>query len=372
MSAPTLDTSVYLDRMARVRAAMGEHDIDTVLLSVGHDMPYLSGYLAMPLERLTMLVVPREGEATMVIPELEAARVVPQPGVFGLEPWSETDDPSAIVGRLTAGSQRVAIGDQMWARFLVELLPHLPGTVFERSVDVVGALRMRKDAAEIEALAAAGAAVDVIAGELQRGEIPLVGRTESEVAAHLSRRIIEEGHQKVNFAIVAAGENASSPHHHPGDRVIRENEIVLCDFGGTMNGYCSDTTRCVFTGEIASDVAEAYAVLHESQAAAHAAANVGAACQDVDRAARKVIADAGYGEYFIHRTGHGIGLEAHEDPYIVEGNQTPLEAGHAFSIEPGIYVPGKWGMRLEDIAVATPDGCRSLNNSDRSLASVSA
>jgi Xaa-Pro aminopeptidase len=372
MAAPALDTSVYLDRMARVRSAMGEHDIDTVLLSVGHDMPYLSGYLAMPLERLTMLVVPREGEATMVIPELEAARVTEQPGVFSLLAWSETDDPSAIVAGLAAGAKRVAIGDQMWARFLVELLPHLPGTVFERSVDVVGTLRMRKDAAEIEALAAAGAAVDVIAGELQRGEIPLVGRTEAQVAAHLGRRIIEEGHQKVNFAIVAAGENASSPHHHPGDRIIGENEIVLCDFGGTMNGYCSDTTRCVFTGAVAPEVAEAYAVLHEAQSAAHRAAVVGAACQDVDRAARQVIAGAGYGEYFIHRTGHGIGLEAHEDPYIVEGNATPLEAGHAFSIEPGIYVPGKWGMRLEDIAIATPDGCRSLNNSDHSLASVSA
>ncbi|MFK7918092.1 MAG: M24 family metallopeptidase [Ilumatobacter sp.] len=370
MSAPTLDTSVYLERMARVRTAMAEHDIDTVLLSVGHDMPYLSGYLAMPLERLTMLVVPRDGEATMVIPELEAARVEDQPGVFSLLPWRETDDPSAIVGRLARGSKRLAIGDQMWARFLVELLPHLPGAVYERSVDVVGALRMRKDHAEIDALAAAGSAVDKIAGELQRGEIPLVGQTEAQVSAHLGRRIVEEGHHKVNFAIVAAGENASSPHHHPGGRVIRENEIVLTDFGGTMNGYCSDTTRCVFTGDIAADVAEAYAVLHEAQAAATLAATVGTACEDVDRAARSVIADAGYGEYFIHRTGHGIGLEAHEDPYIVEGNRVPLEAGHAFSIEPGIYVPGRWGMRLEDIAVATADGCRSLNNSDRNLVSV--
>ncbi|MFT6291635.1 MAG: Xaa-Pro aminopeptidase [Ilumatobacter sp.] len=372
MSAPTLDTSVYLDRMAKVRSAMAEHNIDTVLLSVGQDMPYLSGYLAMPLERLTMLVVRRDGEATMVIPGLEAARVVEQPGVFTLLPWSETDDPSALVGKLAQGSKRIAIGDQMWARFLVELLPHLPGTVYERSVDVVGALRMRKDQAEVDALAAAGAAVDKIAGELQRGEIPLVGKTEAEVSAHLGRRIIEEGHQKVNFAIVAAGENASSPHHHPGDRVIGKDEIVLTDFGGTMNGYCSDTTRCVFTGEIATDVADAYAVLHQAHAAATAAATVGTPCQDVDRAARKVIADAGYGEYFIHRTGHGIGLEAHEDPYIVEGNDLPLEAGHAFSIEPGIYVSGQWGMRLEDIAVATDAGCRPLNNSDRNLISVDA
>ena len=370
MSAPTLATSVYLDRLGRVRAAMDERGIDTMLLSVGHDLPYLTGYEAMPLERLTMLVVPRDGEATLLIPGLEAPRVTEQPGVFELRPWSETQDPVAIVGELAAGASRVAIGDQMWARFLVELLPHLPAAGFSRAVDIVGELRMTKDRAEIDALAAAGSAVDRIAGELQRGEIPLVGRTEAEVSAHLGRRIVEEGHQVVNFAIVAAGENASSPHHHAGDRVIRADEIVLCDFGGTMNGYCSDTTRCVFTGEIAPDVAEAYAVLHAAQAAGVAAATVGTPCEDVDRVTRQVIVDAGYGDFFIHRTGHGIGLEAHEEPYIVEGNPLPLEAGHAFSVEPGIYVPGRWGMRLEDIAVATPDGPRSLNNSDHSLVSV--
>ena len=370
MASPNLDSTVYLDRLARVRAAMAEHDIDSVLLSVGHDLPYLTGYTAMPLERLTMLVVPRDDSATMVIPALEAPRVRDVPGVFDLLPWSETQDPTAIVARLASGSRRIAVGDQMWARFLVELLPQLPGAEFTRAVDVVGPLRMAKDQAEIDALAAAAAAVDRIAGELQRGEIPLVGRTEAEVSAHLGRRIIEEGHDKVNFAIVAAGENAASPHHHAGSRVIQPNEIVLCDFGGTMAGYCSDTTRCVFTGEPTAEIAEAYAVLHEAQRVGADAGVVGTPCQEVDRATRKVIDDAGFGEYFIHRTGHGIGMEEHEDPYIVEGNDLPLEAGHAYSVEPGIYVPGTWGMRLEDIVVATDDGPRRLNNSDHSLVAV--
>ncbi len=336
-------SQIHLDRLDRVRAAMGEQGVDTLLLSVGHDLPYLTGYLAMPLERLTMLVVPRDGDATLLIPRLEAPRVEPQPGVFELEPWNETDDPTAIVARLSAGSGTVAVGDQMWARFLVELIPHLPAATFRRAVDVVGPLRMMKDRAEVDALAAAGAAVDRIAGELQAGAIPLVGRTEAEVSADLSARILAEGHQKVNFAIVAAGENAASPHHHAGSRVIREGEIVLCDFGGTMDGYCSDITRCVFTGDIDPEVAEAYAVLHEAQAASVAAATVGTPCEDVDRVGRGIIADAGYGEYFVHRTGHGIGLEEHEDPYIVEGNATATRCRSCLQRRTGHLRPGEVG-----------------------------
>jgi len=349
---------------------MADDGIDTLLVSVGHDLPYLSGYTAMPLERLTMLVVPRDGAPTLVIPTLEAPRVDEHPDLFGLRPWGETEDPTAIVADLSRGAARVAVGDQMWARFLVELLPQLPGVEYVRSVDVVGPLRMRKDDAEIAALAAAGAAVDKIAGELQRGEIELVGRTEAEVSRHLGRRIIEEGHDEVNFAIVAAGANAASSHHHAGDRVIEQGEIVLCDFGGTMAGYCSDTTRCVFTGPVPPEIAEAYEVLQEAQAVGVGAGVEGTPCEEIDRATRRVIDDAGYGDYFIHRTGHGIGLEAHEDPYIVEGNSRPLEAGHAYSVEPGIYVPGKWGMRLEDIVVATAHGPRPLNSSDHSLVAV--
>jgi Xaa-Pro aminopeptidase len=365
-----VSTAVYADRIARARATMSEQGIDVLLISVGHDLPYLTGYEAMPLERLTMLVVPREGEATMVIPRLEAPRVVEQPGVFELLPWSETQDPTAIVAKLASGARTVAVGDQMWARFLVELLPQLPGAEYRRAVEVLGPMRIVKDAAEIEALAAAGAAVDRIAAELQAGHIPLVARTEADVSRDVSARIVAEGHDHVNFAIVAAGENAASPHHHGGARVIREGEIVLFDFGGTMDGYCSDTTRCVFTGDVPSDVADAYDVLHAAQQAAVEAATVGTTCEEVDRTARRIITDAGYGEWFVHRTGHGIGMEAHEDPYIVEGNSRPLEPGHAFSVEPGIYLPGRWGMRLEDIVVATTEGPRPLNRSDHRLVSI--
>ena len=352
---------------------MATAGVDTLLVSVGSDLPYLTGYEAMPLERLTMLVVPREGDATLVIPRLEAPRVVERPGSFTLRPWGETDDPVAIVASLVGGAPgTAAVGDTMWARFLVDLLGHWPSdrTRYVRSTLVMNALRTRKDAAEIAALRAAGAAADRVAAQLHAGEIALEGRTEAAVSADISARLIAEGHDVVNFAIVAAGENAASPHHHPGDRVIRHGEVVLCDFGGTMAGYCSDITRCVSLGEPSAEVAEAYAVLHAAQEAGVRAGVVGAACQDVDRAARAVITDAGWGEYFIHRTGHGIGLEAHEDPYMVEGNSEPIAAGHAFSVEPGIYVAGRWGMRLEDIVVATADGPDRMNHAARALVTL--
>jgi Xaa-Pro aminopeptidase len=363
------------DRADRTRTRMAELGVDALLLSVGPDLPYLTGYAATPLERLTMLVLPRDGDATLVVPRLEAPRVTERPDVFGLRPWEETEDPVAIVARLAGGAATVAVGDHTWARFLLDLQAALPEVRFTKASAVVGALRAVKDKAEVEALRRAAEAVDRIAADLQAGDIPLVGRTEADVSADLGRRIVAEGHQHVNFAIVAAGENAASPHHEAGERVIRSGDVVLCDYGGTMLdadgvGYCSDITRCVHVGEPPAEVAEAYAVLHEAQRAAAAAATVGTPCEAVDATARRIIADAGYGDRFIHRTGHGIGVEAHEDPYIVAGNAIPLTPGHAFSIEPGIYLPGRFGLRLEDIVVAAEGGLDELNRADHGLAVV--
>ena len=359
--------SLHSERIARARRVMAARGVDAMILSLGHDLPYLTGYHAMPLERLTLLVVPREGTVSLLIPRLEAPRVVPMPSVFTVVPWDETQDPVALAHELLGPSRTVAVGDQMWSRFLVDLIVHRADTRWVRSVEVMEPLRSRKDAAEIEALRRAGAAADRVAAQLHAGEIPLVGRTEAEVSADISARLIAQGHDKVNFAIVAAGENAASPHHHPGDRVIRHGEIVLCDFGGTMDGYCSDITRCVHIGEPPEEIVRAYEVLRRAQAAGVAAGRTGVACQEVDRVTRAIIADAGYGEWFVHRTGHGIGMEEHEDPYMVEGNETPIEAGHAYSVEPGIYIPGKWGMRLEDIVVATESGPESMNHADHGL-----
>lgn len=364
---------MYAERLARTRRRMDEVGIGALLLSVGADLPWLTGYRAMPLERLTMLVVPAEGDVTLVVPRLEAPRVVERPDLFAVASWDETDDPVAMVADLVGSPGTVAVGDRTWARFVIELQALLPGATWHPADHVTGPLRAVKDDAEVASLRRASAAADRVAVELQGGEIPLVGRTEAEVSADLGRRLLAEGHARVNFAIVAAGPNAASPHHDPGPRVIERGEVVLCDFGGTMpDGYCSDVTRCVYTGKPPSQFRHLYAVLEEAQAAAVDAAVVGMPCEDVDAVARRLITEGGYGEAFVHRTGHGIGLDEHEDPYLVGGNCEVLVAGHAFSIEPGIYLEGRFGARIEDIVVATDEGPEPLNLVPHGLAVVEA
>lgn len=349
---------------------MTDMAIDAVLLSVGADLPWLCGYQAMPLERLTMLVIPAKEEPTLLVPRLEAPRVEEHPELFKLRVWNETDNPIAMVAGIVGPRITMAIGDHTWSRFLLALQDELPARRWLPASMITGPLRAAKDAAEIDALSRAAAAADRVAHAIHGGEISLVGRTEAEVAGDIGRRLVAEGHDKVAFVIVASGPNSASPHHEPSERVIGRDEMVVCDFGGVLDGYCSDITRTVVTGEPSPEMQEMYAVVAEAHSAGVTAATVGTACDEVDAAARDVIADAGFGEFFTHRTGHGIGRDVHEDPYLVDGNKTPLEAGNAFSVEPGIYLPGRFGARLEDIVVATEDGPRALNGAEHGLVIV--
>ncbi|MBV8386345.1 MAG: aminopeptidase P family protein [Acidimicrobiia bacterium] len=354
-------------RFRRVRQRLGELDIDALLLSVGADLPWLTGYTAMPLERLTMLVLPADGDATLVVPRLEAPRVTPHPDLFGIRPWDETEDPVAIVAELVGRRRSLAISNRAWAAPLLALQASLPDAKWQPASVVTGALRAVKDVEEITALRNAAAAADRVATALVEGEIELVGRTEAAVSREISDRLIEQGNEHVNFAIVGSGPNAASPHHDASERVIGREESVVCDFGGTMNGYCSDITRTVFTGEPPAEFRDLYTVLERAQAEAVGAVCPGIAAEDIDGVARRIITEGGYGANFVHRTGHGIGLEEHEDPFIVAGNCERVTAGNAFSIEPGIYIEGKWGARIEDIVVVTDYGADSLNTVDRSL-----
>jgi Xaa-Pro aminopeptidase len=365
--------------MDRVRGEMAAGGVDALLLSHGADLPWLTGYRAMPLERLTVLVLPREGEAVLIVPGLEAPRVPGGSGAFTLRPYAETEDPVAVaVGLLeersgTTGA--LGMSDRAWATSLLAFQERLPGRRWVNASTVTSRLRAVKDADEISQLRAAAVAADRVATALQAGEIALVGRTEAEVSEEISTRLIAAGHRKVNFAIVGSGPNGASPHHEAGGRRIGPDEVVVCDFGGeyengTDVGYCSDITRTVVTGPPDGEVRHCYDVLEAAQAAAVASVAVGMAAEEVDAVARGIIDGAGFGEYFIHRTGHGIGIEEHEDPYVVAGNTTALAVGHAFSVEPGIYFPGRFGMRLEDIVVVGSDGVDPLNRADHSLAVI--
>ncbi|HEY5098268.1 MAG TPA: Xaa-Pro peptidase family protein [Acidimicrobiales bacterium] len=369
-------------RLTRVRARMAELGVDALLLSHGADLPWLTGYRAMPLERLTILVLPVEGEPVLVVPALEAPRVPEAGDLFALSAWDDTEEPIDRVAALVGGpgatgtGLRLAVSDRAWATTVLALQRRLPEAGWVEASAVTSPIRAVKDLSETEALRQAGAAADRVAAMLQHGEIELIGRTEAQVSAQLAAHLIEQGHTHVNFAIVGSGPNAASPHHEPGARVIGSGETVVCDFGGTYSldgdvGYCSDITRTVITGPPSGEVAECYAVLRQAQQAAVSSARSGVTAEHVDHVARTIIEDAGYGAYFMHRTGHGIGIEEHEDPYLVVGNSERLRPGHAFSVEPGIYLPGRFGMRLEDIVVIGADGDpEPLNSADHDLVVV--
>jgi Xaa-Pro aminopeptidase len=350
------------ERIVTVQASLRDRGIDALLVSVGSDLPYLTGYRAMPLERITALVVPSVGEAALFVPELEAPRVETSVEV---RPWGETDDPFDRIAAALPGDGVIATGDQMWASFLIAFQNRLPGARFVDAEPLMAPLRMIKDEDEIAALRDAGHAVDGVADHLST--VRFSGRTEREMSRIVSDLVLASGHETVSFAIVAAGKNGASPHHEASDQIIEPGEAVVVDFGGRVRGYGSDTTRMYCVGEVPDGFEEAYAVLERAQRAAVESVRPGTTAEAIDAAARSIISDAGYGEFFIHRTGHGIGLDAHEQPYIVQGNAEPIRPGMAFSIEPGIYVPDRWGMRIEDIVVATRDGVERLNRSSREL-----
>jgi Xaa-Pro aminopeptidase len=336
----------------------------------------LTGYEAMPLERLTLLVLRPGGEPVLVVPRLEqgAAEAAVRTG-FEIRTWDETDDPYALaVDGITADGP-IAASDTMLAMHLLRLQAALgPGRQYVPGSTVLRELRMIKDPDEVALLRAAAHAADRVVTAIAGGR--LVGRTEGDVAHEVRERLVDEGHEVATFAIVASGPNAASPHHEASDRVIRGGEPIVLDIGGTLGGYGSDVTRTLWVtgGERGQEpdprFVALFEVLYEAQATATRAVGPGVACQAIDAAARTVIAGAGHGEAFFHRTGHGIGLDGHEDPYLVAGNALPLRAGMAFSVEPGIYYPGAYGARIEDIVVCGDGGPIVLNEAPREMAVV--
>jgi Xaa-Pro aminopeptidase len=363
-------------RIYQARRGLLRAGFDALLVTPGADLRYLTGYDALPLERLTCLVLPAGGEPHLVVPALEepAAHASPVSGLgIRIMPWQETEDAVALVagilGSATTGSPAVtvALDDHMWAEKVLAFRAAMPQAQQVLAGPVLRQLRMRKSAAEVQELRRAGAAIDRVHARMS--EWLRVGRSEREVGRDIADAIIHEGHARVDFVIVASGPNGASPHSEVSDRVIEAGDTVVVDIGGTTSaGYCSDETRTYSLGDPPAEFSEYYAVLLRAQLAACEHARPGVSAESVDAVGRDLIAAAGYGEAFMHRTGHGIGLETHEEPYIVAGNRTVLEPGMTFSIEPGIYLPGRSGARIEDIVAVTENGSERLNHRPRDLA----
>jgi Xaa-Pro aminopeptidase len=354
---------VHRSRLAAAAMAARDRGIDALLITPSPDYVYLLGYAAPALERLTCLVVRAEGPAALVLPRLEHPLAVHQLGeiatALDVVPWDETDDPFWLLRSIVHPARRVGLQDQMWARFVLRIRAALDPAETVEAGPAMSSLRRIKTPDEVERLRAAAVAADdamrAIIGER------LAGRTEAEVSRHVRELLLANGHDLADFAIVASGPNSASPHHTAGERVIGGGDAIVLDIGGSRGGYCSDTTRTAFVGEPPPAFDELYSVLRTAQAAACDAVRPGVPCSTIDATARDIISNAGFGDAFIHRTGHGIGLEGHEEPYIVAGNDEPLQPGHAFSVEPGIYLEGVWGARIEDIVICTEAGGERLN-----------
>jgi Xaa-Pro aminopeptidase len=366
-------TTDVASRIRRTQAAMADEGVDGLIVTPGPDLRYLTGYAATALERLTALVLPAAGDPVLVVPALEVAEAERSPAaLLGMAVTShgETDDAHALAMERLPVTARVAVDDHMWAARLFRLQATAPDVQFQPAGALLSGLRMRKGSDEIASLRQAGAAIDRVHARM--GEFLKVGETERSVGRVIAEAIVEEGHVSADFTIVGSGPNSASPHHSVSDRRLGVGDSVVVDIGGsTADGYCSDSTRTYVIGSEPDEALRAYYdILLEAQLAQCDFARPGVTAEAVDRIGRSVIRDGGYGEAFMHRTGHGIGLETHEEPYIVEGNTTVLEPGMAFSIEPGIYLSGRHGARIEDIVVTTSDGLERLNNTPRALAVV--
>ncbi|MFD4140055.1 M24 family metallopeptidase [Streptomyces sp. NPDC058572] len=361
----------YRARMARAAGAAADAGLAGVLIAPGPDLIHLTGYRPVATERLTVLVLTAGQDPVLVVPTLEAPDAEHAAGASALtlRDWTDGTDPYAAVAPLLDVSGRFAVSDNTWAMHLLGLQRALPGTSYTSLTDALPMLRAVKDARELARIEAAGAAADEAYGEILK--VPFAGRRETEVAADLAALLLRFGHSQVDFTVVGSGPNGANPHHEAGDRTIVEGDMVVLDFGGLKDGYGSDTTRTVHVGEPTVAEQHIHDVVLEAQQAGVDAVRPGAACQEVDRAAREIIEEAGYGDLFIHRTGHGIGVTTHEPPYMIEGEEQPLVPGMCFSVEPGIYLPGRFGVRIEDIVTVTEDGCRRFNNTDRRMAIVS-
>ena len=380
-ASPSELAAVHADRLTRARDGVGASGAGALLIGIGADLRYLTGHTAHPLERLTMLVLPADGPTTLIAPRLEAMAAAASPAAFGglvdVVAWDETDDAySVVAGQLAEAGvdpeARLLVDPGLWAMHVLGLQRALPGRGFGLATEVTRGLRMTKSPDEIERLRAAAHAADRVVLRIAAGR--LVGRTEADVSREVRERLVDEGHESASFAIVASGPNSASPHHDPGDRTIQPGDPIVLDIGGVRQGYCSDITRTLWVtggdpdGEPDPEFLTIFGLVREAKCGGDPGRPAGGHVRRRSMVSRgRSSRRAGTATRSCIGLGHGIGLEAHEEPYLVAGNAEPLEPGHAFSIEPGIYLAGRYGVRIEDIVVCRQGGADVLNEAPRDL-----
>jgi len=367
----TIDPAVvgtYVDRLRRTQNELKTQGIDLLLVGPSSDLFYLTGFSAHESERMNLLMVPQEGEPQMVMPVLEAPlmKSISELLEVRIHPWAETESPSALVAKLArdVNGKKIAVSDQLWSVFLMRLQEQMDGGNWTPAAEVMRPLRANKDNREIELLRDVAERTDDAWHEFITTSI--AGLTEEQAMLRLSGLMTDRG-MGPSFGICASGPNSASPHHLTGDRLIQPGDTVIFDWGGIVEGYHSDVTRTVHIGEPDDEYRTVYETVLRANQAALEAVRPGVPCESIDAAARSVITEAGYGQYFIHRVGHGLGLDVHEEPYLVEGNKLPLQDGMVFSDEPGIYIEGRFGVRIEDTVVCTETGGIRLNEATREL-----
>jgi len=354
-------------RLEAVRETMRRRGIDHLLVGPSTDLVYLSGFAVAPSERLTMLIVAQEGTPRLVMPDFELPAVAELPPVFEPVPWSDGDDAAAPVAKLLpGGAPLVAVSGQTHARVRFALEAAAPRARWTDGDAVLAPARMRKSPCEIGALRQASCVADAVLGEIAGWDV--VGMTERELVDAIRARLTDHGNDATGSGLAAFGANTAAPHHVPGDRRATAGDAVIVDFGGRHRHYRADVTRTFhMQRQPSAELRRAYEAVREANELAFERVRPGVPAEAIDAAAREHLVRAGYGERFVHRTGHGIGLDVHEPPYIVAGNETRLEEGMAFTIEPGVYVAGAFGVRIEDVVLVTATGAERLNAHPREL-----
>ncbi|MFC7045365.1 M24 family metallopeptidase [Halobacteriaceae archaeon GCM10025711] len=364
-------SSVFESRTRACQERLAAVDADAAVLFPSPNLYYVSGFWDEPMERHLFLFVPAEGDPAFVAPAMYDEQLRATSWVDDVRTWDDGDDPMALVDDvaddLDLAGGHVLLDPTMWARFTQDLRAALPDATFGLADEVFADLRVRKDDAELDALRRAGEVADAVVEEVRALGEDAIGMTEAELARDIETRLFDAGGQGVSFdVIVGSGPNGALPHHRHGDRTVERGDPVVLDFGTRVDHYPSDQTRTVvFAGEPPAEFKAVHDVVRAAQQAGVEAVEPGVPAEAVDAAARDVIEDAGYGDRFIHRTGHGVGLDVHEEPYVVAGNDRELEPGMVFSVEPGVYLEGEFGVRIEDLVVVTDDGHERLNHADR-------